>query len=285
MPSWDASQPPEEARGPVSGLVNSGCVGQVNGKFWKSGKLMATGCSFQPSEGIKLDRERSVADQAYEKLRKEIVSLHFVPGERLSEGKLCDWFNISRTPIRQALKKLVNEGFVESLPQFGTFVSLLSMNQLLEAQFIRESLECATTRRAVVRVNAENEETLLRLLKAFDKAVEQEDHNEFFDLDQSFHRLICEMSGMPGTWKTVEVAAAHLNRSRRLSLPIPYVPAEAAEQHREIVTAILQRDPDASEAAMRKHVRNILKILPRIKEENKEYFITEETYSMPEYLE
>lgn len=222
-------------------------------------------------EGFRLDRRHSVADQVYARLKSEIVALVFLPGDILSETELGNALRVSRTPIRQAVKRLSDEGFVESVPQYGTIISYLDIGKLVEAQFMREALECALVRRAAER-GAANQRALCELLAAQDSAAANEDLAEFYTLDQEFHRAICEMAGLPGAWKTVEIAASHLSRVRRLSLPIPFVPGEAVVQHRAIVKALARNDPDAAETAMRAHVRNILKVLPQVKEANEALF-------------
>lgn len=223
-------------------------------------------------EGFRLDRRHSVADQVYARMKSDIVSLVFAPGDILSETELGNALKVSRTPIRQAVKRLADEGFVESVPQYGTMVSYLDIAKLEEAQFMREALECALVRRAAERVSAAQAVSLGQMLDAQDAAAAGEDVAAFYVLDQEFHRTICEMAGLPGAWKTVEVAASHLSRARRLSLPLPFVRSEAVAQHRAIAAALARNDPDEAEAGMRAHVRNILKVLPKVKEVNAALF-------------
>lgn len=225
----------------------------------------------EPSDFI-VDRKRPIADQICEKLRNEIVSIRFAPGSLLSETDLASWLGVSRTPVREAVKRLVGEGFVESIPQLGTYVSLFRESRIAEAQFLREELESALTRRAARRITSEAVVTMNAILEMQDIAVTEKSLTRFHALDHEFHRFICLQAGLPGVWETVRVAAAHLSRLRHLSLPIPYVPDEAASQHREIGAALADKDPDASEAAMRRHLRNIFKVLPEIRTANADYF-------------
>jgi GntR family transcriptional regulator, rspAB operon transcriptional repressor len=219
-----------------------------------------------------IDRNLSVADQAYSRLRAEIISLRLEPGHVLSENELAKWLGISRTPIRQAIKKLQEEGFVDSVPHLGTFVSLLDVEALVEAQFTRESLEAALARRAASLIDAASERTLRAMLSQQEATATEGNFEDFYALDQEFHKFICSLCGMPGIWRTVEIVTAHLNRVRRLSLPLPFAPSEVVEQHRAIVEALVAHDASAAERAMRKHLKNILKVLPAIQQENQEYF-------------
>ncbi len=225
-----------------------------------------------PREDFDLDRSRSISDQIYLWLRSEIVSLALKPGHVLSESELANRLGVSRTPTRQAIKKLEEEGFVESVPNLGTFVSLFGVGVLIEAQFIRESLECSLIRRAAERIDPETTETLQYLLAEQAASVEAGEDRKFYLLDQDFHRTICSMSGMPGIWKRVELVVSHLNRVRRLSMSLPFVPTEAVEQHQDILDCLVARNPDGAEKAMRKHLNNILKVLPEIRAEHTHYF-------------
>ncbi|WP_316980410.1 GntR family transcriptional regulator [Shumkonia mesophila] len=225
-----------------------------------------------PLGDFDVDRSRPVAEQVYAKLRSEIISLNLKPGHVLSESELASWLGVSRTPIRQAVKKLEEEGFVDSVPHLGTFVSQLRIEALIEAQFVRESLECALIKLAAKRINAASEVALRGILEQQEEAFASNDFLRFYALDQEFHKFVCSLAGMPGIWKTVEVVAAHLNRVRRLSLPLPSVPTEIVGQHWDIFNSLVERDPAGAERAMRKHLKNILKMLPNIQDENQQFF-------------
>ncbi len=225
-----------------------------------------------PLQGFDVDRSQPVSGQVYARLRSEIVSLNLKPGHVLSESELSKWLGVSRTPIRQALKKLEEEGFVQSVPHLGTFVSLLDMNTLIESQFIRESLECSLTRRAATHMDDAFRSSLLTILEKQKEALSADEFERFYLLDQDFHKLICSFSRLTGIWKTVELVTAHLNRVRRLSLPLPFVPSEVIGQHQGIVDALIDGDEDAAEQAMRVHLRNILKVIPEIRERNDQLF-------------
>ena len=88
----------------------------------------------------------SVRDQTLETLRRRIISLQLPPGEPLSENELAQELGVSRTPVRESLILLREEGLVQVYPQIGSFVSLVDLGRVSEAQFVREAIECASLR-------------------------------------------------------------------------------------------------------------------------------------------
>src|ERR671921_1446848 len=86
----------------------------------------------------------SVRDQQLDTLRRRIISLQLPPGEPLSENELAQELGVSRTPVRESLILLREEGLIQVFPQIGSFVSLVDLERVAQAQFIREAIECAS---------------------------------------------------------------------------------------------------------------------------------------------
>ena len=140
-------------------------------------------------------------------------------------------YGISRTPVREALIQLADDGLVEIYPQAGTRVSRISVHGVMEAQFIREALECAALRRAMERVT---DADVLRLDENIERqraAYAAKDFDTFYILDEALHQALVERSGFPGVWRVAQRAKVHLNRARRLSLPTVSMIGELIEQH------------------------------------------------------
>src|SRR6478672_13792128 len=92
----------------------------------------------------------SVRDQTLDTLRRRIISLQLPPGEPLSENELAQELGVSRTPVRESLILLREEGLVQVFPQIGSFVSLVDLARVSEAQFVREAIECASLKDVAV---------------------------------------------------------------------------------------------------------------------------------------
>ena len=134
------------------------------------------------------------ADLAYTQLRKNILTGKLQPGSMLLENKLCDEFNISRTPIRTALQRLVYENFVDYIPEKGMFVSQIKFIDILEIAEVRIPLECLAVRLATARMTDEDLNELGNSLAQHRAAMEADDAEAVFEHDNDFHRFIAKGS-------------------------------------------------------------------------------------------
>jgi DNA-binding GntR family transcriptional regulator len=208
----------------------------------------------------------------YAALHEAIVSTELEPGRQISENEIADKLGVSRTPVREALARLRDDQLVQIVPQLGTFVSRISVAGVDDAQFLREALECSAVRLAADRADAAAVAHLGVLIQRQEAARDAADASAFFALDDQLHSTLCELSGRPIAWTIVARANGHLNRVRRLSLAEPRYIAEMIEEHKAVVDAVAQRDPDAAEDALRHHLRMVLSDLPTIRHDHPEYF-------------
>lgn len=195
--------------------------------------------------------------QVYAALRDAIVRGQLEPGQRLSENTLAAEMGISRTPVREGLSLLREDRLVETVPQLGSFVSRVDPAAIADAQFIRESLECAAVRISAQVVGEADIAALEENLRGQERAIEQGDLDAFYLLDDSFHRTLCDLSGHRTVWTVSERAKAHLNRIRRLSLGMPDYLEEMLAEHRKVLDALSAHDPDMAERHLRDHRRPI----------------------------
>ena len=218
-------------------------------------------------------RGSSVRAQVYAMALEEIVALEFRPGQPLSEKELSLRYGISRTPVREALIQLADDGLVEIYPQAGTFVAHISIQGVTEAQFIREALETAALRRAIGQLEPADIRRLEENVRRQREANDANDVETFYILDEAFHQALVERSGFPGVWRIAQRAKVHLNRARRLSLPAVSTIGELIDQHAEILERVAARDADAAEAALTRHLRMVLADLPALQREYPDYFV------------
>ena len=95
---------------------------------------------------------RYSTDQIYSVLRSDVISGALKPREAMSEARMAMRFGVSRTPVREAFKRLVDEGFLVAVPQVGTFVAPIDLAAVHDSQFVRETLECRTVVLAAQRI-------------------------------------------------------------------------------------------------------------------------------------
>jgi len=168
--------------------------------------------------------------------------------------------------------RLRDERLVAIVPQLGTFVSYISPQAVSDASFIREALECAAIRQTAVVATEDDIATLEENLRAQERAGERGDFDAFYVLDEDFHRVLCDLSGHATVWAVSQRAKGHLNRIRRLSIPMPTYIGEMIAEHRDVVAAVAEHDPDLAEERLRHHLRMVLREIPQIRSENPDYF-------------
>ena len=228
-----------------------------------------------PGQLISLAERRSgvpARTQVYATLRDAIIRAELPPGRKLSENELATWLGVSRTPIREALVRLRDERLVAIVPQLGTFVSYISPQAVSDASFIREALECAAIRQTAVVATEDDVATLEENLRAQERADERGDFDAFYVLDEDFHRMLCDLSGHATVWSVSQRAKGHLNRIRRLSIPMPSYIGEMIAEHRGVVAGVAEHDPDLAEERLRHHLRMVLREIPQIRSEHPDYF-------------
>jgi DNA-binding GntR family transcriptional regulator len=199
----------------------------------------------------------TLSEHAYDTLRDLIVRGEMAPGTRLSEPELTQRLGLGRTPLREALLRLVQDGLVAIYPQSGSFVTPIDLTQIEEAQFVRERLECGIIRRVAERADKRALAGLRQLLLRQEQAAAMDDAEEFHGLDEALHESFCTIAGWPDVWRLIHRSKVHMDRVRRLSLPLDGHMPHLIVQHRAIVEAVEAQDADGAEAAMRGHLREV----------------------------
>lgn len=218
----------------------------------------------------KLDRTRQAAPQVFGWLREAIISLELAPGTPLSRTDLADRFQLSQTPVRDALMQLRQEGLVDIFAQHATRVSRIDLHSAEQAQFLRCAIELE-----VVRTLAQSGDAALyarlRGMVELQAALAGHDAEAFIAADQSFHRAMYEGAGVPDLYELVRRRSGHLDRLRRLDLPSPGNPERVVRDHRRIVEALAARAPDEAQAALRAHLSGTLSRVADIRARHPEY--------------
>ena len=207
-----------------------------------------------------------------EQLRQRIIGLEYPPGTPLSENELAAALGVSRTPVRESLILLVEEGLVSVVPQVGTFVSPMRESDIATAQFVREALELASLEQAVPRLDEDDAEDLRRSLEDQRRAAARGDHDRFFTLDEEFHLRLLAVSGHAAAWRSVSQAKAHLDRARRLSLPLPDQLGVLIDQHEAVVAAVTAHDSAGAAQALRTHLRKVFDDIAVIRAQHPDFF-------------
>lgn len=200
----------------------------------------------------------TAATRIERELREAIVRLELLPGTRLSEQEIGKRFGASRQPVREALIALAKSGLLDARPNRGTIVVKISVQQMLQARFVREAVEVAVVRRAAAHFDPVTRERIEAILQMQEDCVDAEDHNEFRLLDARFHYSLARGASCALAWDTIADMKAHIDRVCNLTLEKENNRPLLLEQHRQIVSAIDAQDADAAERVMREHMQTIL---------------------------
>lgn len=205
-----------------------------------------------------------MGSHVFEVLRQAIIQLKLKPGNAVSETEIARQLGVSRQPVREAIIKLADAGLVEVRPQRGTYVLLISKREVETARFLREAIEVAIARKAAETVGAASASEL-RACIARQKITEESGvYTEFMRLDEQFHQTIARLADCESAWKVLEGLKAQMDRVRFLSIPMATPVPTLIGQHEVIAEAIISGDADRTEDAVRVHLREILKSLPRL---------------------
>jgi GntR family transcriptional regulator, rspAB operon transcriptional repressor len=214
----------------------------------------------------------TAAEFIYEQLREDIVALRLPPRTALHERQLIERFGFSRTPVREAIIHLIRDGLVEVFPQSGTFIAQIPLDEVPEAIAIRKALEQLTVERAAQRMNASGEDLLEEILKNQKLCAKNKDYNAFHRADEAFHEAVASISGYPGIWKLLKQVKLHMDRYRRLTLPVPGRMERVIREHRKIFFALKRRQVKEARVAMLSHLDAVLPPSELLRARYPEYF-------------
>ena len=219
-----------------------------------------------------LDRGRQAAPQLYELLRQKIIALELAPGTVLSRAELAVEFDVSQTPVREALLKLAEEKLVDVFPQASTRVSLIDVSFARETHFLRRSIELELVRELALSHEPGLIEELARLLSKQKTLRDSKNFAEFTETDMAFHRTLYRAADKEPLWYLVRSRSGHLDRLRRLHLPVVGKQERIISDHQRILDAISQRDPVEAQEALRDHLSGTLEYIGQIRTDYPQLF-------------
>ena len=222
---------------------------------------------------IKLDSYQPLREVVCEALRDAIREGTLKPGERLMEIQLAEQLGVSRTPVREAIRKLELDGYVIMMPRRGTYVANMSMRDISDIFEIRSALESLSNGLAAQRITPEELEHLQRLLVMISSYVAEKDMDKIVEVDIEFHDLLYHASRNKRLVGIISNLRDQLTRFRTVSMSYPGRLEATMEEHRAIVDAISNGDSKAAEKAAEKHMENsektLLKAMDAMKQKEK----------------
>jgi DNA-binding GntR family transcriptional regulator len=205
---------------------------------------------------IRLDSYKPLREVVSETLRDAIVSGVLKPGERLMEIQLAEELGVSRTPVREAIRKLELEGFVIMIPRRGTYVADLSIKDINEVFEIRTALDVLAAGLAAERITDDELELMERILVQIGEYVDKNELEPIVELDSQFHDILyraCRNDRLVGIINNLR---EQFTRFRTISMAFPGRIQNTLEEHSRLVEAIASRNVDLAQQLAREHMEN-----------------------------
>ena len=199
-----------------------------------------------------LIEHENLDDKIYARLKRLIADGQLTPGQRILQEKLARDMGVSRTPLVNALKRLAQERLVEWVSRRGIYVKQFSLKEMAQLFEVREGLEPIAARLAATRISPAEVRAFKKVFGGFSKKPSSAEVQRYLKCDRHFHWRLVELTENP------HLAAAMESVNMMISayqVGVPRSLAESLPEHQAILEALRCRDPDASEAAMRVHIR------------------------------
>ncbi|MDY2959618.1 MAG: GntR family transcriptional regulator [Hornefia sp.] len=204
-------------------------------------------------------KNRPLSLTLFERLQEDILSNNLKTGDKLTESKLCKEYNVSRTPLREALRQLESDGLIETIPNRGAFVAGLSPQDVSDLTELRNQAEISAVRWAIERITEKEREELDETFEFMQFYTHKNDIPKMLNINKAFHKVIYNATHNKMLIKSLNEYQLYLSYTNPSNYYEPNYLREVLYEHREIYNAFLSHDKDAGEAAMRYHMTNSMK--------------------------
>jgi len=210
---------------------------------------------------LKIDQYQPLREVVFENIRTAIQSGELRPGERLMEVQLAESLGVSRTPVREAIRKLEKAGLVTITPRRGVYVAEISLEDTENILEIRGCLEGKAAELAAIRMTADQKQALKNCLEAFVAHMKANRMKEALREDLQFHLIIRKASKNQQLIQILEDLSEQVNRFRMVYLKDAAEAPSLPEEHAKLLQALLDENPKAARKAMEAHMDSVKSII------------------------
>lgn len=212
----------------------------------------------------------SLVERAYLEIKRRIMGNFYRPNLQILEQELAEQLGMSRTPVREAMIRLAQEGLVEILPRRGMRVVPISPDDMREVYEVLTALESRAAQRLAERRPSRDElAPLLGALSDMEGALERSDLEAWAEGDERFHRLLLELCGNRRLAAMALAVFDQVHRARMVTLRMRPLPRKSNQDHRALLDAILLGDGEAAYEIHRQHRLGAMQMLTQILERHK----------------
>ncbi|MCX4833837.1 GntR family transcriptional regulator [Streptomyces sp. NBC_00006] len=199
-----------------------------------------------------------LADRAYEELKGAVLANRLRPGDALSVPALAAQLSISRSPVREAVQRLIHDGLATHVPHKGAVVATVDVEDVRQLYVVREVMEGLAARLATERLDASRVAELRDLLERHEREVGTGvDERTHIEMDMAYHRMIREVADNPHLTAALDTIQGRAHLALHQLWRGQEAPRLAVAEHRRIFEAMTSGDPDAADLAARDHIRKL----------------------------
>lgn len=208
-----------------------------------------------------LSQNRPIREVVYESIRNTLIEGKIPAGERFIEKEYSQRLNISRTPVREALKQLECEHLIEYIPRVGVVVKRITKDDVIEIYKIRQSLEILVAECVMENISTDEIHEISNLLDLTEKANKEGDIEKVIELFSEFNSLIYKASKMKRLPIMISNLNTYLQRFRNISILDNKRRETALLEHRTILKSIVSKDRDLMSNTIRKHLDDSIEVV------------------------
>ena len=203
---------------------------------------------------IKIDEPKLLSEDIAQSIKTAIIKGKFKPGEKIPEGELAESMGISRTPLREAFRKLENEGFIQIIPRKGAVVADIDADEAISLYEIKSTLEGLAARLAAKNMKPKDISKLEKINDELKELIDKNDLESFYKVHTKFHEGFVKMCGNKRLIQMISNLNDHFNRFGIISLTLPGQFENAISQHAEIIKGFKSDDQNLVEERVRTNV-------------------------------
>lgn len=214
-------------------------------------------------------------DYVFDALKQEILNLELKPGQPISENEICARFDVSRTPVREALRRLQEQGFVNTVPYSGTYVTLLNLDDIKQMIYMRVAVELMVMRDFMEIATPLLLEEIRHQIRCQELLIKEPgfEPEQFYRMDAQMHAIWFGAMGRMKLWDFIQAQQLHYTRFRMLDFVTETDFTRIIKEHSNLLTLLEQKDEKGLEEALKEHLYiSMTRMKYAIEVEYKDYF-------------
>ncbi len=214
-------------------------------------------------------------DYVFDTLKREILRLELKPGQAISENEICARFEVSRTPVREALRRLQEQGFVRTVPYSGTYVTLLNLDDIRQMIYMRIAVELMVMKDFMQIATPLLLEEVRHHIRCQELLIQQENFEpeDFYAMDDQMHKVWFSATGRLKLWTVIQAQQLHYTRFRMLDFVTETDFTRIIREHAGFLEMLENHDEKGLEDALKKHLSiSMTRMKHAIEVEYRDYF-------------